>query len=182
MPQIANQDYNIVAPQYASSIFLDAAALGQIAGHIERGTIWDIILDGSKDASEKDFSRVYGLSKDIAWEFYMIFFWDCFENEAYGLEIWYTQSQYEGLAAVQEACGLVSHVPILVNKELSGGTLVVGERYSEKYICVDGKHLGYEEEDGTITGIIFTNVEATPGTFVNITAEDAQKLVGVQIG
>lgn len=175
MPQIANQDYNIVAPQYADCITVDAAAMGVLVGHLKRGTIFDVLVEKYYDPNDTTsriinaYIRADGQGGIRAWS-------DA-EGEFPLLVFLYTQTQYEGLAAVQEACGIHDSLPVF---EVTGSSYL-SETESGNILCVDGKMLSVGGT-GEIESLEMTNLDPIPGfDSKDISWEDAQKLIGLPL-
>lgn len=173
MPSIAQQDYKIIAPKEGRGFNNDAAALGELKKSILNGIGFDCIIKDTV-AYDGDFNRVLGFypngnTADV---------WSFGNSEVLTINMKYTVAQYEGLAAVQEqmdeASGLMSIVPSLT---------VNGDKLQEDsegyYICVDNKYL-IVTGDETVTALTIAETGPTEH-FVNITWEDAQKLIGLPL-
>lgn len=103
----------------------------------------------------------------------------------------YTETQFEGVAAIQEALEspfLVDLVTAVLDPEGSEEQedIYLMEDNSSAYICVDGYLLEIGtseiEEGEVVTSITKSNLQPVEGEdFVNITMEDAQKLIGIPI-
>ena len=174
MPQIANQDFNIVRPALATNIVADAEALGQLAGHLKRGTIFDVIV-------EKSYEEVDGPSRITAVNAVpggtAVFSFSYSEGTVMGITLYHTQEQYSGLAAIQRETK-ENNVPQI--GEDDNGYLCTGVDDAID-VCVNGNLVtpiwGGENGDALVSYTI-TNVKAT-GEFVNITEEDLANLIGV---
>lgn len=173
MPQIAQQDYKEIRAKAGRIISIDAAALAEIKKSFLNGTIFDCILmdyDGSWD-----FQRVLS-----AWEDGVIYF-DLLNAEISTIELPYTPTQYQGLAAVQNAIDEKVE-PMVEIPQLSYEDEYLMEIGGD-FICVDGKYLIITTDSGNILKtLIIAETGPTPGIgFVNITWEDAQKLIGLPV-
>lgn len=178
MPQIANQDYNIIRPAYADTIPHDAEALGQLAGHIERGTIFDVILFYIDGDGGKEYFRPTGLTiPEDSWP--SIDYFDSYLSENTYIELRYTPTQYSGLAAVQRACELTKKLPVLTK---SGDDDYLTEDNSSLFICVNGCLVLAESDDSDkIVSLTVTDQKAESGTYADISEDDLQKLIGLSL-
>lgn len=172
MPQIAQQDYKVIAPKPGRAFNVDAAALGELKKAVLNGIGFDCIV---KDTitSDGDYNRVLGFYPDGS----VVDVWSFPNSQVLTIEISPTVTQYQGLAAVQNAIdeeiGLMTAIPELIDNDH------LAESSSSYAICIDGKYL-------TITGgetiEALTIAETGPTEdFVNITWEDAQKLIGLPL-
>lgn len=172
MPQIAQQDYKVIAPKEGRSLVGDAVAVGELKRSVLNGIAFDCLL---KDilADEGTLDRVLGLYEDGS----EIYAFNTGDGEIRHMEIPYTITQYQGLAAVQDAMdeeyGLMPAIPVLAN---SGHLEVDDPTFA---ICVDGKYLTVTG-DSTIEALAIAETGPTED-FVNITWEDAQKLIGLPL-
>lgn len=175
MPQIAQQDYKVIAPKEGRGFLKDAAALGELKKSVLNGTILDCLIKDTIDR-DGDVNRVLG--------FYPIgtsvSIYSHANEVIENIELPYTVEQYEGLSSVQnnmdEVVGLMYKIPEFT---VTNGHLEVDD--PSVFICVDGKYL-------TVTVSAFDNIEALTiaengpaEDFVNITWEDAQKLIGLPL-
>ena len=170
MPQIAIQDYNVVAPQYAENVERDAAALGVLAGHLERGTIFDVLIENATDNPD-------GITRVAAVKGKSIFIVSPM-NGPINIDVDYTPLQYEGLAAVQVACELTERLPIL--EKISG---YITESLAETFLCVDGKLVSVTEDNDNKVASLSVSDEQ-PGdddSWVNVPFDELQKLIGVDL-
>lgn len=170
MPQIANQDYNIVAPQYADTVDRDAAALSVLAGHLERGTIFDVLIENGVDNPD-------GIARVVSVKDTIIFIVSPVSGPI-NIDADYTPSQYEGLAAVQKACEMTDDLP-----GLSTYNGYLSQSQDEIFLCVDGKLIAAEVDgNDKLASISISNESpAADADWVNISWEDAQKLIGLPI-
>ena len=174
MPQIAQQDYKVIAPKEGRAVVVDAAALAELKKAILAGIGFDCIVETAKDEGVSCLGRIEGLYADAS----CFAFLDMFNSElsVFGLE--YTVTQYQGLAAVQEAIdetlGVMNAFPAFSTDD--SYLIEDGERV---LVCVDGKFLTVT---GSATIEALTIAETGPTeNFVNITWEDAQKLIGLPL-
>lgn len=177
MPQIAQQDYIVIKPKKGRAANVDAECLRRLKQACENGTIFDCIIYEPTVAEESDFSRVIA-GYDIS-----ILLYSAGDTEIVSIEFPYTVTQYQGLAAVQEA-----------EDEYSGGveevlpslSLVLGGYLNEDNegipICVNGFRLSVTAPDGTIAALEISDTKPAEGEdFINIAWEDALKLIGLPI-
>jgi len=173
MPQIAQQDYKVIAPKEGRTFHADAAALGELKKAILNGIGFDCLI---KDTivDDGDINRVLGFYPDgSAASYYRLAY-----GEIKTTDLYYTVGQYQGLAAVQnavdEASSLMDVLPDFTKN--SGHLLVDDPAY---LVCVDGKFLTVTGDE-TIESLTIAETGPTAG-FVNITWEDAQKLIGLPL-
>lgn len=180
MPQIANQDYNVVAPQYAEVIMNDAAALGMLAGHIERGTIWDVIVKTVITSPQENCSvrilSIYSRPSDSR-IINTIALYNGYDDEINTIDIKCSPTQYEGLAAVQVACEDSSGLPELT----IDADAYLKDSTSDYYLCVDGKlvSVATDDDDNISSLTVSTESPAEGADWVNVPYEDLQKLIGL---
>ena len=176
MPQIANQDYNVVKPAYADYVKVDAQALGMLAGYFDRGTIFDCVINNAVGGDENDFERIISIEETLR----LIYFFSASDGEVGHISFPYNSTQYDGLAAVQVAVEATGSLPELIDWEETG---YLGEDINGKYICVGNKLVSVEYgEDYKITKLTVTNEDPEEGDdFVNISSDDLQKLIGVEL-
>lgn len=169
MPQMANQDYNVISvpDQLSESVFGSVAVLR----HIEQQNIFDVIIDQQSTSGYKGKSRIVAVYEDYETGRPGIVYFN--GNIQSSVLFQFTLAQYEGLAAIAEARGLDS----IAELGISNGTL--GILFEETRICVDGYLLNAINTDGKLTGLSIGN-KAT-GEFIDITWEDAQKLIGLPV-
>lgn len=178
MPSIAQQDYKVIAPKPGRDCSTDAAALGELKKAVLNGIGFDCLL---KDiaADEGTLGRILGFHEDS----FSVDVWDAANSQSVNIELPCTVTQYQGLAAVQQAVdekyGLMGSLPLL--------TTVSHNYLSEDdlggHICVDNKYLIITVgEGGKLTSLTMADTGPSQSdTFVNITWEDAQKLIGLHI-
>lgn len=132
MPQIAQQDYIVIAPIVANDIVSDAAALGRLAAILEKKdlTIFDVILDLSGDGED--------LEKIVA-RFYRRVAYISAEDSSVGeMNITNTAVQYEGLAAIQATKNGPKDVAPAIFVETDYNNMIY-EGSTGRYICtLDG--------------------------------------------
>lgn len=179
MPQIAQQDYLYIKPEIAVVVGDDAAALGQLKRAMDNGTISDCLvcvpayLAGG--VTEQNLSKVLSYSPESG----RILCLDSL-NQQRIIYVVYSQQQYEGLAAIQKGENEKGYeVPALPS--LISVNEYLQDDETSAYICVEGKYLiGYTDDNDNLEKIVKSDVDAE-GRFVNITWEDAQKLIGLPI-
>ena len=189
MPSIAQQDYIVIKPKQGRAAQNDAAALSQLAGIKERNGglgFFDVLIAdpiNSEMPEEAQFSRVvatYGGESRASGIVLTVY--DGTNDEFLNIQVRYFQAQYQGLAAVQQAMdelfGLQNSVPTLEVNDAH----ILASANDDAFVCIDGKYLLPEKAGGKLASI--TIAETGPGEdtpFVNITWEDAQKLIGLPI-
>lgn len=180
MPQVAQQDYMKIAPKLGRGIQEDAAAKARIKQLLQRGTILDAVITTAFEENTEDSGengRVLGFFKDQN-----VYVYDGFNEEIMTINTPYSERQYEGLSAVQSAIdssfGVGAFMPILdkVNQQLVEHDDII-------FICVDGYKLDINENDGILQRLSLSQDKPNPETedFINISWEDAQKLIGLPI-
>lgn len=178
MPSIAQQDYIVIKTSQKRYFYQDAEAMSKIVGAVSRNTLFDCLIENIDDSADTYYFRPVGyMPKDKT-----LYYYDATDGEMDGVRIPHSESQYQGLAAVQQALdakyGFQVSIPELTS---SGDTSYLQEGSEGRYICVDNKYL-IITGDETVTAL--TIAETGPGEgdgFVNITWEDAQKLIGLPL-
>lgn len=177
MPSIAQQDYIVIKPKEGRAAQDDAECLHKLKSALLNGTILDCIIYDTVPR-EGDFSRIIGGYKDA------INFYSPGDTEIKGLNLDYTPTQYSGLAAVQEAEDewnkqAVSLLPALT---ADGGDLLA-EDVMAIPICSGGFRIKIiYDGDSKVANLELTDTKPAEGEdFINISWEDAQKLIGLPI-
>lgn len=166
MPQIAQQDY--LRPSGKS--IKDCHLLAAFAHSIAHGTIFDVIF-----SYEGDYGLVENriINKD---RHNNLFFMDTDDRSHKTIYVIYTQTQYEGLAAIQDADNSYTSVPVL-ETDSDGYLFAIVD--NDKLVTVGGKKLAVTvSDDDTIAALAISNDEYSG---FEITWEDAQKLIGLPI-
>lgn len=179
MPQIAQQDYLYIKPVNAPTVSTDAAALGQLRRALDNGTIADCLIynarldDGAEDPNVSKVLSYYSKSGGVC-------IYDLGNGEIATIEAPYTEQQYEGLAAIQreEKLNLQTGnvLPSLVLK--SEG---INDDENNAYITVNNHFLIPDVESGEIIALSLGEDASAQPQRVEITWEDAQKLIGLPI-
>lgn len=183
MPSIAQQDYIVIKPENSGrSFFKDADSLAKIAGAIERNTIFDCLLWQFDDPNAV-LSRI--ITAELGPISKYIVYYDLLSSVISKIKIPYTETQYRGLAAVQQAIdekyGLMQNLPSL-ESDGEDYSLNVAATQANVYVCVDGKKIITTVVGGKIKALSLSETgPAADERFVNITWEDAQKLIGLPI-
>ncbi len=181
MPSIAQQDYIVIAPKVAD-IEHDAYALGYLAKILEKKdtSIFDVIIkyDGLNSSKisgvcegEEDFSAsvAFIVSEDPTKIYYIL--------------IPYTSTQYEGLAAVQEAGVEDSDLPDLKEKlptlERSDDGFLYEEQTATIMTDLEGHKISVTAADGKLATVAVS--EETDPDGIQVPFEEIQKLVGLPI-
>lgn len=172
MPQIAQQDYKILAPTPGRGALNDMAVLGELKKSLLNGTIFDCLI---KDVTlvENYYGRVLGAYPNSGVSIY-----DPGESEVRYFELPYTVTQYQGLAAIQAEADRIDGVSLdspglvarngLLEESVSGYPIGTPGGYQYKVTLVDGKIVTIEVSTSTVEG-----------DFIAISIEDAQKLIGL---
>lgn len=180
MPQIAQQDYKVIAPKLGREFFADAAALGELKKSILNGIGFDCLLKDTLAADSGTLDRLLSFYEDGSYVMYV----NVSDSEIKFSDLPYTVTQYQGLAAVQNAEDEWNEAPVTSLPQLSAirtgsGSLVLGESEEGLNICVGGKYLTVTG-DATIEALTIAETGPAEG-FINITWEDAQKLIGLPL-
>ncbi len=168
MPQIAQQDY--LRPSGKS--INDCHLLAALAHNIQQGTIFDTLIEAINANAAREISRIVAYNpadEDCA----TVFYCDTVNTTIAALEICYNSIQYEGLAAIQDARETFDYIPAF---RAEGGLLF--ETEDSEYVGVDGKKLAVTVKDGKIAALTISEENDTD---VDISWEDAQKLIGLPI-
>lgn len=177
MPQIAQQDYIRVAPKIGRGLNDDAVALAQLAGHLERGTLFDVLL--SDYPENGSLTRVAFFVTDTR----QIGFIDSDDFSVSAIAVNFSEKQYEGLSAVQLAIDEYTHGPEQALPLLTTQGQWLMEDNDSIFICVDGYKLDVDTNEGKLMRLSISQNKPDPDNddWVNITWEDAQKLIGLPI-
>ena len=178
MPQIANQDYKIIAPTPGRPVNVDAAALGELAKALLNGTIYDCIVISPLLANSEDTALIGCVSKVRG--VFTLGFINPDDFSIGSIEILYTPDQYQGLAAIQAEVDRIddavsSELPIfradsngLLYEENSGYQICTPEGYWCRVTIENDKIASIKASDNKIED-----------DFIAISIEDAQKLIGL---
>lgn len=177
MPQIGQQEYKVIAPKEGRAFNNDAAALGELKKSILNGIGFDCLIKDTL-SDDGDINRVLGFYPDGS----PVAYYSIADNGIKILEISFSVTQYQGLAAVQEqmdeAIGLQSVMPDFETTNLH--LLATGQSDS-LFVCVDGKYLTVTGSETIEALTIAETGPAGSDDFINITWEDAQKLIGLPL-
>lgn len=134
---------------------------------------------------EDSYNRVVSASLEVPAESMSITVYDAGDAEFKYQTLEYTVAQYQGLAAIQHAIDekyrLMLNLPPL---EFDGedNSLNVASSQANIYVCVDGKKIITTIVEDKIKALTLSETgPAADERFVNITWEDAQKLIGLPI-
>lgn len=173
MPSIAQQDY--LRPS-GKSVY-DCHLFAALAHNIQQGTVFDTVFEMINGDGDTEIDRVlsytpYTTEKNI-------YYCDTVDVGIKSFTLEHTQTQYEGLAAIQDAAEYYDNIPAL---EVKNG-FIYDDNVAEGYICVEGKKLAVTvADDSTIAALAISDESPTEAqNFVNISWEDAQKLIGLPI-
>lgn len=183
MPSIAQQDYIVIAPKVGNTIVVDAYALGQLVKILEKKdtSIFDVILkflqvnDGEDDPNYEKIVGVYPMS-------HIIDAYDPWNRVIYSLNVPYTSTQYEGLAAVQEAgeaqkpgVGFKDGLP-----EFSSNRGYLYEKSTGYFITdLEGHKISVTATDDKLATVAVS--EETDPDGIKVPFEEIQKLIGLPI-
>ena len=166
MPTIAQQDYLRPQGKHTNS---DCHLLAALAHNLLQGTLFDTIM-------VIDYAGEVDEARPIATDGRNVYFYDAMNGEIAQMGVEFTQTQYEGLAAIQDAADDYTGIPglgadndtnLLAETVLGLGAIGVG-----------GKILEATVADGVLVGLSISE-QSYPD--VEITWEDAQKLIGLPI-
>lgn len=182
MPQIANQDYNIVkATPGIANIGVDAHSLGELKRYFLQGTIFDVIID--VDGELRRVMATDGGDFHIA---------ESGGSSSISVEN-YSVEQYEGLAAIQQAALAQGETITMIPRLYFGlieGVDEIGVSLDDSagiaYPIVDEEGNVYSAsiESETITAVQKT--QRAPqyvweGSPLVVPFEEVQKLVGLTV-
>lgn len=169
--QIANQDYNVIRPAIADYLPNDASALAMIVSAVERGTIFDCILQLQPEGDNQ--GRVVGASET----FKNVVYIDAEDSSINGIQIDYTIPELEVLADIQRAGNYTDGLP-----RFEGVNGFIQESSLGIYVCVGGKKISYTASDGKIVSAEISNESPAQGDdVVEIPADNVEKLIGANI-
>lgn len=174
MPSIAQQDY--LRPRCKS--VNDCHLLAALAHNIQYGTIFDTIIVFEAITGDDDETRPIAYDADHGAGANVIYY-NSANGEVSTIAVPYTQTQYEGLAAIQDGVNDYETIPALIAIR---GHLV--DEVSGEYVCVDDKFLSVTvSDDNKIATIAISDESAVEGQeeWENISWEDAQKLIGLPV-
>lgn len=179
MPQIANQDYKIIAPTPGRNLQNDAAALGELKKSILNGTVFGCLLKDSL-ANKGDLGRVVGCYPDGSAVGY-----NSMGNETiYYMPLPYTQAQYQALSIIQRGVdavdgAIVENLPELIINTY--GLLDEGG-YGAQIATPEGYRFEATVENGKLATLSVSSVKVPEGfRYCQITFEDALNLIGLPI-
>lgn len=181
MPQIAQQDYKIIAPKEGRRLTNDAAALGELKKSVLGGLVFDCLL---KDiiAKEGTLDRVLGIYNNGI----SVDAWDVGNSAKITIELPYSTAQYAALSAVQleqDAFGpLVTTLPGFEYIQGQAEYDFIAEDVNSYIICTPERYkYGITKSDGKIATIIVSNELVEDDDFIVIDEETAQGLIGLPI-
>ena len=182
MPSIAQQDYLVIKGKAET----DYRLIAGVAALIERKTLFDAIIVIETTGEHAFFAECRPLSilggpedGNLRVDIY-------YDGGNSVIEVpSFTQTQFEGLAAIQDAENYYGEIGIGVDTYASDPDLYLYEGEGGNFICSDGKFLKVsltqiEGDEYKITAIEQTEKTAEDG-YVNVSFEDAQKLIGLTV-
>lgn len=180
MPQIANQDYNFVAPRIAGRVQDDAYALGKIRSAIEMGTLFDLVVRNGNSIFRP---CAYDFEPEISYYRVIYLGFDSGYKALY-LALQYSASQYSFLDEVQEkefTLGLTQIIPALSvdkNKYLADNNTSV-------YICTEGGNYilaSVDDGSGRFASFEDSGVKCPDGVNkVEVNLSDVNVMVGAAV-
>lgn len=179
MPQIANQDYNIVKATGIGDINADAHILGELKRHFLQGTIFDVIVD-----DDGSFRRVVLATEDV--------FGIANSNSVEEISLDYLLPQYEGLAAIQAAAiaeGITVNMIPTLSYEIGPHSIELGAMVEQggdnsPIVDEDGNVYSVTRENEKVVAVQKTQHEPEYGWAENplvVPFEEVQKLIGLPI-
>lgn len=181
MPQVAQQDYLVIK----GATVTDYRLIAKLASLIERKTLFDavIVIEATGEhpffAECRPLSIYGGPEGNTQVDIY-------FDGGYSTIEVPpFTQTQFEGLAAIQEAENTYGEIVLGVDTYGSDPDIYLYEGEEGNFICSDGKLLKVtltqkEGDEYEITAIEQTTKTIDDG-YVNVSFEDAQKLIGLTV-
>ncbi len=179
---IKNKDQIIIYPKYADHVSVDAAALAEIRGYIEKKIVCDVLLYCPFNNSvQNSYTKVIAFNDSGIYAFNGIHDDDDVNNKIRFIVCDLTQDQYIGLAEVQKAVGNKNYFNI--SERDYNNTYYLCDDSTQKFICVDGKLVVVDQDDneGKIIALNITDKNAPDGEYGNITYEVLQKLKGLVV-
>lgn len=177
MPQIANQDYTVIAPAYADYVQADAHAQSLLAQQIKRGTIFDCLIfrPGENDANVESYGRVVSM-RQLEKSFELFVFGG---NLVCTITMMKNENYNSALEEIQLAVELKTNTPFPTAQTTFGEKLFY-EAYTHKYLCVNDKYVKIiiANED-YIGGYEITDITPEDGVaYANISKDALDKLIG----
>lgn len=170
MPSIAQQDYFVINVRDIGYDVFDAMALAQISKAVKQGIIYDVVLKAGRFTT-----RVAAHDSLNGY----VFLYSSGAGEIISVDAHLTPTQYEGLAAIQVAENNFAAIPAMT----TGNEFELVDDNGTCYILCDGKCLIVENDDkGRIAAIKKSELDPPQGEeTVEISFEDAQKLIGIRL-
>lgn len=185
MPSIAQQDYIVIAPKVGNTVDVDAYALGQLAKILEKmdTSIFDVIVKNvalNTGEDEPNLGRIEAIGYDS--HIKTLGMLDGGNQDFKYLSIPYTATQYEGLAAVQEAGealfpgeGEKDDIPILQITE----TFLRDNNIGYFITDPEGHKISVTATDGKLASVAISEEIEDDG--IKVPFEEIQKLIGLPI-
>lgn len=179
MPSIAQQDYIVIAQKVGNTIDVDAYALGQLAKILEKKdtSIFDVILELARNQEYSKITSCTTITKSVGYISHT-------GEEVIGINIPYTSTQYEGLAAVQEAGeaqypgeGSADNFPKLGS---DNGRLIETGGTGYSILNPEGYIISVTVADGKLATVAVAD-EIDPAGGIKVPFEEIQKLIGLPI-
>ena len=185
MPSIAQQDYIVIAPKVGDTIIVDAYALGQLAKILEKKdtSIFDVIVKNvalNTGEDEPNLGRIEAIGYDS--HIKTLGMLDGGNQDFKYLSIPYTATQYEGLAAVQEAgeaqhpgAGMKNSLPQLQDLQ----SLLYDTSTGYFITDLEGHKIHVTITDGKLASVAISEEIEDDG--IKVPFEEIQKLIGLPI-
>lgn len=174
----------VIAPKVGNTIDVDAYALGQLAKILEKNdtSIFDVILKNVA-LFEGDGDPNYGKVLGVRPKIHGLSALDRGNGEIFNFTIPYTSTQYEGLAAVQEAGeaqhpdeGMKDYIPKLQIQE----TFLMDNTLGYLVTDLEGHKISVTVADGKLASVAISE-EIAPSNPIKVPFEEIQKLIGLPI-
>lgn len=164
IPSIVQQNYLKIE---GKSIY-DCHLRAGLAKAIQNGTIFDVLITYSHN-NDVATCRILSVEAEN------VYIFSTFEGDTVPINISFTATQYEGLAAIQDSIDDYSAIPKF--EEYEGGFLNE-TALGTGFVGVNGNKLSVTVDDGKIAALVISDEENAE---IDISLEDAQKLIGLPI-
>lgn len=177
LAQIANQDFNVIVARASyDHVNMDMLVCAKLVNAVMRSTIFDVIIKVEKGTGF-DYSRIFSVTDEFETQGQIDV-----DASSVTFELIHTATQYEGLAVIQEKVGDFNEEPALSTYQYNGGVYLKDEGYGN-FIAVDNHAVSVVSDDSdiitefNISDVVFdSSVDV-----INVSEEDLQKLVGLQL-
>lgn len=187
MPQIANQDYNVIEPIIAKTIRDDYPSLAILRNHYDRGTIFDLVLKNAVNNrnDEEEFfpniMRVVGIANASS-EYYpddiTILFPFFYNDVTYFFNLPYKADKLSVLGKIQIGLQIRGNMSLGWDNDHNFMAQYSGNPYG--YVTIGGKLVKVTLDDEKFIGYTITELEPPQGSkFVDISEDEMNTLLGV---